>query len=158
MTRKYDVFSSLLLAGIFLAIAPNVLAQSGGQITVSKQVIGATAGYVAASRFDFALECSDPNLNTTFSLADQESQTITNVTIEALCRLTETGVPAPATGFRYEPAEYLPSRSIKVQPGVTSSITVNNTLVIAPDPIISSCPTGIFCDGFEEADTGEPSI
>jgi hypothetical protein len=114
-----------------------------GEIRVHKTVTGDTAGYVAGTRFRFALDCDDDAFDTTFTLAADDTFSSGPVAVGATCTVAELAAPQPAAGFAYTAPVFTPDPPTVTlsRPGEVAVVQVDNALVGPPAPIPAPPPT-----------------
>ncbi len=103
-----------------------------GGFNVTKQVTGATAGYVAGSKFSVAYSCSN-DVNGTLTLINGQTQGVTGLPIGTTCTLSEGAKPATTdASYAWGTETWNPSNSVTIVAngsGNTVGVTLDNPLV-----------------------------
>ncbi len=103
-----------------------------GGFTVTKQVTGETAGYVAGSTFTVAYSCSDGS-NGTLTLINGQTKGVGSLPIGTTCTLSESGKPATAdASYAWGTPTWTPSSTVTIVTngsGNTVGVTLTNPLV-----------------------------
>lgn len=114
---------------------PPVPTPDTGSISVTKEIIGATAGHRPGSVFTIHFDCTIPApgvrnaLDGTFTLAAGETKTFTGVQVGTTCTAAEVDTPRPRPGFGYDDPVFVPSRTVTVtSAGQTVTLVVQNPL------------------------------
>ena len=107
-----------------------------GAVTVSKQVVGATAGYVAGSTFPITTNCVDPNGNSpvagfpdTQNLVDGGAHPYTSVPVGSSCSVSEGATPATG-GPQYQYGAAVIPAAVTVTNGGNATLVVQNPIVL----------------------------
>jgi hypothetical protein len=113
-----------------------------GALRVTKQLAGATDGYVAGSLFTMQLDCEGEAFDGVFNLAAGASLTFDGLPVGIECRVEESALPDPAPGFEYGAPSYDPEGGVISITGedATVVITVTNPLS-SVSPVTTTPPT-----------------
>ena len=102
-----------------------------GAFSVTKQVTGATDGYVDGSEFTVSYTCDD-GTSGQLLLADTETGTVGDLPLGTECTLTEVNKPATSgPSFVYGPEVFTPSNVVTIVgngDGNLTKVTLNNPL------------------------------
>jgi hypothetical protein len=106
----------------------NPLDQRLGAFEVTKQVTGATDGYVAGSTFTVAYDCDDGSEGT-LTLADGETDGVSGLPVGTTCTLSETAKPDTAgPSYVWGAESWNPSNVVVIGDTSTVSVTLTNPL------------------------------
>jgi hypothetical protein len=81
-------------------------------LEVQKVVSGDQSGVAPGSTFGITVNCSSDALDAVFDLEPGGVGRIVGIPIDTSCTVTETRVPAPVAGFRYEDPSYEPAQTV----------------------------------------------
>ncbi|TXH40255.1 MAG: hypothetical protein E6Q90_14505 [Actinobacteria bacterium] len=117
-----------------------------GALTIVKEFNPQTSGFTGA--FDITYTCVDggnPVKNGTVSLADGQSQTITDLPTGTTCTVDEPVLPAAPAGWQFNPPSYSPSQQVTVTgKDQTVSVTVVNSIAqVNPEVVKRICPIDV---------------
>jgi hypothetical protein len=129
----------------------NPLVRVLGGFTVTKQVTGATAGYVAGSKFTVDYTCSDGTTGS-LTLINGASGTVDSLPIGTTCTLSEGAKPATVSGsYTWGTETWSPSNTVTIVTNSsdnTVSVTLQNPLtqvlgetVTPPPPTVAAATT-----------------
>jgi hypothetical protein len=91
-----------------------------GRILVTKKITGREAGLPDGARFTVRFNCEIPGpgvedvLDGRFRLAADQTKRFDDVQVGTTCTAREVRRPAPLPGFVWEPAEFVPSRTVTI--------------------------------------------
>ena len=125
----------------------NPIERRFGGLTVTKNVTGATDGYVDGSTFDFTLDCAGTEFDQSFSLEAGETKAVNGIPLGTQCTVAEVGVPDPVPGYEYQTPVLTPADGTVTINSTTVpvTVTVENPLVWLPAPaasIVDDCASG----------------
>jgi hypothetical protein len=110
-----------------------------GGFSVTKQVTGATDGYVAGSLFTVAYDCSDGTTGT-LTLSNGSTTGIDGLPIGTTCTLSESAKPATAgSTFVYQAESWSPSNLVTIAANAnanTVKLTLTNPIGIVPATVL----------------------
>jgi hypothetical protein len=138
----------------------NPLERRLGAIEVTKDVTGATDGYVEGSTFGFTLDCPGTEWDETFTLVADQTATFGGIPLGTTCTVAVVSVPDPVEGYAYRSPVLTPDDGSVTVSSTTApvTVTVENPLVELPAPeasIVDDCESGgalvtLTNDGGEE--------
>jgi hypothetical protein len=99
-----------------------------GSFEVTKQVTGATDGYVPGSEFTVAYDCDD-GTDGTLQLIDGESKSVTGLLLGTTCTLSETAKPATSgPSYVYGTESWDPSNVVIIDSTTKVSVALENPI------------------------------
>jgi hypothetical protein len=99
-----------------------------GSFEVTKQVTGATDGYVPGSEFTVAYDCDD-GTSGSFSLVDGETDGVGNLPVGTTCIMSETAKPATSgPSYVYGPESWHPSNVVNIASTTKVSVALENPI------------------------------
>ena len=112
----------------------NPIERLAGAIEVTKDVTGATGGYVDGSTFGFTLDCPGTAYDESFTLEAGETATFGDIPLGTTCTVTEVSIPDPVPGYEYgEPVLDPADGTVTVGSSTEAvTVTVENPLVRLP--------------------------
>ena len=134
-----DGTQPLEVAAVNVSIAAQSLV-----LEVLKVVSGDQSGVAPGATFGITVDCSADELDTVFDLAAGEVGRVVGIPLNTSCTVTETRVPEPVAGFRYEDPFYDPGQTVtfdsellsELQDGGVAGIVVVNPVNPLGPPIV----------------------
>jgi hypothetical protein len=126
-------------------VAENVsIAAQSLVLEVLKVVTGDQSGVAPGSTFGISVDCSVDELDTVFDLAPGEVGRVVGIPLDTSCTVTETRVPDPVAGYRYDDPSYDPGQTVTfdsefvagLQDGGVAGIVVVNPVNPPGPPIV----------------------